>query len=84
MVTLLNLYLFVSVSVFLATAFNRYYLYDNYFAFALSYWADPMTNVLLYNTWLALMILSQKLVVKLIFSEMKENEKTVRTHLRRK
>ena len=73
MIGLLDVYLGASITTFLVTVFNRYHLYDNYFAFGLSYWADPLTNILLYNSWLALMILFQKVTVKMVFYEMKEN-----------
>lgn len=80
----LNVYIAVSFALFIVTAYSNYTLYDNYFAFALSYWAEPTTNVILYNFWLAAMILFQKLVVALVFSEMKENEKTVTAAIFRK
>ena len=67
MISLLNVYLVASIGLFATTAFNRYSLYDNYFAFALSYWADPMTNAILYNFWLACMILFQKLIAIMVF-----------------
>jgi hypothetical protein len=73
MSALVNVYIAVSVGVFAATVYNRYNLYDNYFAFALSYWAEPITNVILYNFCLAIMILFQKLVAALIFGDIKEN-----------
>lgn len=67
MISLVNVYLLGSIGAFAVTAYNRYSLHDNYFAFALSYWADPMTNVILYNFCLALMVLFQKMIALIVF-----------------
>ena len=71
MIGFVNVYIAVSIALFAYTAYSRYGLYDNYFVFALSYWAEPMTNVILYNFCSAVMILFQKVIADVVFKEIK-------------
>lgn len=74
---ILNVYILISTVAFIVTAYRLHASYDNYFALALAYWSEPMTNLALYNFCLAIIMLLQKLTVSGVFGEMKENEKIV-------
>lgn len=81
---ILSGYLAASIVAFAASVYKLYWRYDNYFAFALAYWSDPLTNILFCNAYLSIMLGLQRIVINTFFGEMKEGELIVRTLRRRK
>lgn len=78
MQNILNIYVGLSFILFITTVTLQYGNFDNYFAFAISYWVSPIRNSIAYSFTASCMILFQKVVSFLVFKEIKENEKTVR------
>lgn len=75
---LLSGYVAISIAAFAASVYQLYGRYDNYFAFALAYWSDPLTNILFCNAYLSIMLALQRIVIASFFGEMKEGELIVR------
>lgn len=81
---LLAAYFAASMVAFGTSVYRVYERYDTYFAFALAYWSEPLTNVIFYNTYLSLVVMLQRIAISCFFGEMKEGELIVCNPLPRK
>ena len=68
------IYITASLLIFLISLCYKYNSSDNYFTTALQFYSKKHTKLLFYNFSIAIILLILQLIIKIVFSQIKEIE----------